>query len=192
MRILALLLLALVTGCSGCASVPKAEIARASALRLGFEQGVCSATAVGPYTALTATHCFGQQGGLRTIDGQPVTVLSRVDDGRGHTLIRVTVEFKQYAKRGKVPLATGDRISWTGNPAGEPNVYREGYVSRVRTDGILIDAQVFFGDSGSGVFDSRGHLVGMVSQLAGPSPSFVMAVLLPIRFTEEQWKAAGV
>ena len=68
------------------------------------------------------------------------------------------------AKRGERPRQ-GDRVRWWGNPVGEPNVYREGYVARADGDVLVIAAQICKGDSGAGLFNDRGEVVGIISAM---------------------------
>lgn len=185
MKLCVLLILCLLTG---CANAHPAGI-REYALRLDLAQGVCSATAVGPDLVLTATHCM-EGNRIVAIDGKPAYALKRVDDGKDHSLVRVSVKFKHWAKLGKSPL-TGDRVRWIGNPAANDDVYREGYVARSYTDEVWLDAQAYGGDSGSGVFCADGRICGVIS--AGKAWSrgpfvFTMTVMYPVKFTAKQWK----
>ena len=163
MRMLTLLLALLMTaGCSGCVSVPSHDQLRATALRLEFAGGgVCSGTAIKPDVLMTAQHCLS--GTLLAVNDQPVKVVGIGKDGNDLATIKVEgLTFKAIAKIGPA-LAQGDRVRWFGNPALLPNIYREGYVVRAQTDGVLIDAQAFGGDSGAGVFDSHGRVVGVIT-----------------------------
>lgn len=180
------LLLALFT--AGCAEAhpPIRDVA----LRLDLSPGICSATAVGPDLILTATHCM-EGNRITAINGQPAYALKRIDDGKDHSLVRVSIKFKRWAKAGKAPLIAGDRVKWLGNPAGNENVYREGYVSRSYTDEIWLDAQAYGGDSGAGVYGPDGRLCGVIS--AGKAWNrgifiFNMTVMYPMAFTAKQWK----
>ena len=178
MRALALLLLPLITACSGCASVQPLDVAQDAYVALRFEGATCSGTAIGPDTFLTAEHCL--EGELLTVNGNMVAVVSILRDGNDHAKVTIAgAKFSTWAKFAKRPMVQGDAVTWIGGPAGETHVLRRGYVAKVTTDGTLVDAQVWKGDSGAGVLNERGEIVGMVSAMTGPSPSFVMAVLLP-------------
>lgn len=179
------LLLALFT--AGCAEAhpPIRDVA----LRLDLSPGICSATAVGPDLILTATHCM-EGNRITAINGQPAYALKRIDDGKDHSLVRVSIKFKRWAKVGGTLLA-GDKVRWLGNPAANDDVYREGYVARSYTDEIWLDANAFGGDSGAGVFCADGRLCGVVSAgkvwTRGPF-SFAVTILYPLSFTAKQWK----
>ena len=135
-------------------------------LRLGFEDGLCSGTAVGPHTLLTARHCFNHR--LVTVNNQPVKVGKVRPEGTDAVTVDVDMAFPAYAERGPMPKQ-GDRIRFWGNPLGEPDVMRVGYVARVWTDGIVLDARVCHGDSGAGLFDDRNRVVAIVSATTDPN-----------------------
>lgn len=129
--------------------------------RLTMESGICSGTAVGPDLLVTAQHC----GDIKAVGGVPVTVEVVERGDRDFVLLRVRgVEFKTWARRGAAPRQ-GDRLRWWGNPVGEADVYREGYVARVSEGVIVIAAQICKGDSGAGLFNRRGEVVGIVSAM---------------------------
>lgn len=178
MRALALLLALTISGCSGCASVQPLDVAQDAYVALRFEGATCSGTAIGPDTFLTAEHCLA--GELLTVNGNAVAVVAILRDGNDHAKVTVAgAKFSHWAKWASRPLVQGDAVTWIGGPAGETHVLRRGYAAKVAKQGTLVDAQVWKGDSGAGVFNDKGELVGMVSAMTGPSPSFVMAVLLP-------------
>lgn len=62
---------------------------------------VCSATAVGPHTILTATHCL--VGGPLVVSGKAVAIVQRMDDKHDHTLIVTTHRFMHYAHIARRP-----------------------------------------------------------------------------------------
>lgn len=191
MRLFALLLACLIGGCGGCASVQPLDVARDAYVALRFEGATCSGTAIGPDTFITADHCF-DGGDLLTVNGNMVAVVSILRDGNDHAKVTVAgAKFTTWAKWAKRPMVQGDAVTWIGGPAGETHVLRRGYVAKVSTEGVLIDAQIWKGDSGAGVLNDRGELVGMVSAMTGPAPSFVMAVLLPFGVFKASTESAG-
>lgn len=180
-------LLVLLTGCGGCVSVPSvAPVSPQDAtLRLEYvDGGVCSGTAVGRHTVLTATHC--QDGAqLWTVNGQVVAVLSQEDDGKDHTLLQVSIEFRVFAQIGGT-LEQGDEVEYWGNPTGLADQYRRGYVTGTRGDLILIDAEGWKGDSGAGIFKA-GRLVSVLSiAYSPPFTPFHLMGAFPLEFTPEQ------
>lgn len=182
MRILALLL-ALLSGCSGCASIPSHSQLRETALRLeSFGGGVCGATATGPAELVTAAHCIDTP--LVAIDGASADVLKV--ERIGSDVARVTLKaarFQHWAKTGPRPLE-GSRVRWWGQAAGLETVYREGYVARGWTTETLVDANGFFGDSGSGLFSEDGRLVAVMSAIKAWQRNgivFSVMVVVPVQ-----------
>lgn len=157
--------LSVLVGCGGCVSLPQQQ--KSAALRLEFEHGLCSGTAVSPNTFLTAQHCMvGALGPLVSINGAKVkSYAAHSPKGDSVRVVVQGVVFRSYAPRvGKA--VQGDRVHWHGNPLGIADMYREGYVGTVNKDGVFIIAESCTGDSGSGVFNERGELVAVVSRIA--------------------------
>lgn len=160
------LLLALLAGCSGCASVPEVpthDELRALSLRLEWSESVCAGTPVGATVIRTAAHCV--KPGPVIVNGTMVAVVavSAVTTDVVDVSIAGQV-FDTWAKVGQ-PMREGDRVRWWGQPHGEPLVYREGYVAKVGPQAVFIDATICHGDSGSGIFNNAGDLVGVVSAM---------------------------
>ncbi len=183
MRLLALLL-TLLAGCSGCASVPLEQVHGAT-LRADFDNGVCSATAVGSTTVLIATHCL-KDGTLKTLGGRDVKILGRRDDGKDHSLIRLNIAFDHWARFGVYP-AIGQDVFYYGNPLGLADVLRKGYIAAYVEGEFLIDIEGAPGDSGAAVFDSEGRVIGVISMiLQGTPTNFRMMAIFPLAFTPQQ------
>lgn len=156
-------ILLLLAGCGGCVSIPSHSDLRATTLRLEFQRGLCSGTAIAPDVILTASHCWASGGMLVRVNGQPVTVTGIGRDKRDTMTIRVEgVTFTRFAKLGDLP-AQGARVRFWGNPRGAEDVYRQGYVSRATSEGLIVDATICKGDSGAGLFTDAGRVVGVVS-----------------------------
>lgn len=177
MRALLLALLAIVGTACGCATVPSAPSfadLKATTLRLEFNEGICSGTAIGPNQILTASHCMAY-GTLLRVNGQPVTVISHSDDKKDHAIASILgLNFNAWAKFGAVPNQ-GDRVRFWGNPRGNKDTYREGYVAHVSETVIAVSMMVCKGDSGAGLFNDNGELVGMVSAITVDSCLFGIA-----------------
>lgn len=167
-------------------------------------RGHCSGTAVAPQVVLTATHCFNGELTRLTVNGQEVSVTKRLDDGADHTLVVLDKPvFKHHVGVDVRRLRMGEEASMLGNPGPFKAMFRRGLVSGVDNletpvPGVaLLDIQIFGGDSGSGVFDARGRLVGVVSYVRNAvDPRSLNQVafggVMPFAFTRSQWAEAGV
>lgn len=175
--------------CVACHAKPPYNLDVTFEMETGLSQ--CGATAVGPHTVLTASHCLADVRVI-TLDGLPYDVVSVTHDGADHALIRVEGTFKRWAKRGD-PAKVGDAVYFRGSPRGFTPLYRWGQVSGHYTEAgdrfTLYDMQVAPGDSGSGVFNDDGELVGVVSVLTLPftAPANFMGSIA-FKFDRMQWK----
>ncbi len=181
------------------------------------EVSYCSATAIGPLALLTATHCeLGtDEIVIQGKDGAPdvdLKIERVVRDNYDHTIMYVSpialagYVFPAFAS---VDLAhkfgRGDDVFLIGNPHGFSNIFRKGYVSgSTLCDGlnqesipeILIDVNVGEGDSGAGIFDSNGVLIGVVTGIevhgaADESTAYKMPYALVLNFTPGQIQEAA-
>ncbi len=206
----------LATPLSSCVSTgsldPVAQIASHSVL-LDIEtvdggRGHCSGTVVSHKAILSASHCFplGKVTKL-SVNGQELEVVGVMDDKRDHTLLLFADKsFKSWAQVSVRQLVQGEEVQVYGNPGGLRNVYRRGYVAARSFDLSipggsfdLVDTQGFGGDSGGGLFDSSGRLVGVVSFVnsqARSTPGMLTLMqftgLLHYDFSPDQWQVAGV
>lgn len=182
---------------AGCATPMSAvERAHQSTLRLTMDDGGCSGTAIGPHAILSATHCFLGAHSLE-INGEPVVVTGAISDGNDHTIVFVDRTFADFATRGPAP-AQADPVFILGNPGGFRDLYRAGRVAGTSVNGkvryTVYDLNDFFGDSGSGIFNEQGRLVGVISLVLvldnhGIQAKF--AASLPMAFTPQQWAQAA-
>lgn len=182
MRLLVLLAAMLLAGC----------VSPRVAVRLTSDDGQCSATVVSHKAILTAAHCFA---GAKTlaIDGKPVQVLKILQDGNDHVLVVVAHRFAHFAQVGQAPQ-TGDKLHMVGNPGPLQDLYREGVVyGPAAIEGktvTLYSLPIWFGDSGAGLFDRHGYLVGVVSFIyrLDRGPSWQASASFPLAFTPDQWR----
>lgn len=163
-RLLAILAVLLMAGCT----LP-VHMVRNTTHRLTIKHEVCSATAVGRHTILTASHCM--TGGPVMIDGNAVAIDEIMQDGHDHTLIVTTTDFGRHAYlRQRVPRA-GTKIFYYGQAMGLHNMLREGIVAGAETRHgktvVMLDVNGWGGDSGAGVFNAGGWLVGMITYRFG-------------------------
>lgn len=172
------LLLAASVAIAGCQSTRTMEqTAKASTLHLGLTDGNCSGTSIGPRMILSATHCF-QTGHLLTVNDMPVNVESFRDDGADHRVLVLDIDFQPYARMGKPPVQ-GEPVFMYGNPLGMRDLLRRGYVSGQSDRGHLLDLMVGGGDSGAGVFNDRGEVVGVIHGY-GAQDAFHVGLMIPL------------
>ncbi len=206
MSILKTIFLTIALALSACA-VPAADAARpsgtvekahAATVRIDMNNGVCSATVIGKRTLLTATHCF--RGAVSfEVDGKPIQISDRVDDGNDHTIIWTDRVFSYRAKLAEAPVQR-DRVYMWGNPNGMHDIYREGVVAGYEQDErpgsvrlTLIDMNIFQGDSGAGLFNSKGEVCGVASGVLNNTMQGTYAkyaVALPLAFKAEDVERA--
>lgn len=184
MRFLAILAAVFLAGCAGVSP-------HGTTHRLEFDDGICSATAVGRHVLLSAAHCFKNAHPLK-VDGVPVAVTQIVSDGADHVLVTVSRSFAHVAEYGRTPRG-GEHVRYWGNPAGLHDMYREGYVSGVvivhGKAVVMLSVNGFGGDSGAGVFDASGRLVGVISIIYQSARGGYIKFMgiYPLQFTAAQW-----
>ena len=102
---------------------------------------------------------------LRSVNGERASIASARKEGRDTVILTITgPTLKHFAKRG--PRAVqGQAVRFFGNPGGNADVFRKGYVVRAWTDGLVLDMPVCRGDSGAGILDDQGRVVGVVSAM---------------------------
>lgn len=155
-------------------------VTHAATLRLVLNNGLCSGTAIGKHKILTATHCMTGST-LVAVNQRPVKVGARVDDGKDHTILTVDIDFIAWAKVAPNKIKQGDRIRFWGNPQGIHDQYREGVISGSDQNREFMDVTIGHGDSGAGVFNTAGEVVGVVSAV-GDADGFRLGVMYPIAF----------
>jgi len=64
----------------------------------------------------------------------------------------------------------GDRVWTIGNPAGLEDAITSGSIVRKIGINYLIDAKIYFGSSGGGLFNNKGELIGVNVEMMGPNP----------------------
>jgi S1-C subfamily serine protease len=194
MKWIALFALLLVGGCSGCASLPDFDEAKASVVRLEFPGGsVCSGTAISRSAFLGAAHCFGAEEGEASVNGKPAKYKVVANDGADHVLVTVDKPFTVWARMSARKPSQGDEVFVHGNPAGIKDMLRVGRVAGWDGDTMAIDLLGWFGDSGAAVFNEDGRIVGVVSRMyPGNQYYWRLVGCYEFKFTAADWKAAGV
>lgn len=73
-----------------------------------------------------------------------------------------------------------DEIVVVGNPLGHTGMVTRGHVIDITAGKIYIDAHIFFGSSGGGVYNSHGELVGVVVGIeGGTGDGFPFGIVIP-------------
>jgi hypothetical protein len=193
---LSVFLLSLIICCTAC-NPTKIAINTSHRIEIteGYGTKICSATAVGKHTLLTATHCDSENN-VVIIDGESTIIIEKVFDHYDHELMIVKTEFKHFARFSNEKARIGQHVWICGNPKGLPNIVREGTFagSISETDpapGILngvydiylYDLNSTNGDSGSAIFNSFGEIVD-VDSISYVYNSFHLAGAFALHFNK--------
>lgn len=157
----------------------------------------CGGTAIGLHVFVTATHCMAKAGDKKnvvSINLNAVQVLDRVDDGQDNTMIKLDADFREWATISKRKPTWGDEVFIFGNPGTLVNIYRHGDVVGFASPGYtLVELNTGHGDSGSGIFNNYGEVIGVVSEVAVRDLIDAKTTAFhPMAFTPEQFKRMGV
>lgn len=138
---------------------------------------LCGAVLVAPDTALTARHCIlpGFKGGLLVHpDGQAhIAVQASVASDADIAFLRIAPTARQYAQLGRSTKGTEGYVLGYGCSSGRrldarPVVQLGSFIPHLPDD-FLFDAwegTACKGDSGGGVFDAQGRLLGINVRIA--------------------------
>lgn len=220
MKLLATLLLA-IAGMVGTAQAQdtsiywKAKLAHVEIYDPVSRETDCGGTALSPSTFVSSLHCVDSREVLINGTATKITIIA-TDINAGNdaldtdnVLVRTAVPmFKHYVRVGKMPDIGEDVFVW-GQPGGVKAQLRKGYrmgeYDHVWGGRIYhyhtYDFAGFNGDSGSGLFNSKGEVVGTVYGMftwmyfnpnGMPSKAFTQMYVVPYKFTKKQWAEAGV
>jgi Trypsin-like peptidase domain len=201
----------------GCSHItPSLQEQSLSAVRLQMGHGICSGTVVGPSVILTADHCFTETAPddkssdgpdvlsilkpsspptTMLINGRDTKIIAIVSDHNDHALVEVDYIFDHVATLSVRPIVVGSHIHYWGNPDGLVLVYREGYVATFIHELMMLDVNGFFGDSGSGVFDDNGHVIGVINTIDSAEHQGLKFSLMgsdKLEFTVQQYEMMGI
>lgn len=193
------------------ASVPAYRAGYQSSVHLIFSSGAsCTGTVVGKRTILTASHCHQENSGgdssLTHVDFRKVSQVRIVEDGNDHSLIFLGHEVvsKRVSTIAPRMADVGTEVYVWGNPGALTYQLRVGRVAgilganvaagfKVPFNTATIDMNNFHGDSGAGIFDYQGRIVGVLYgqyQRRGLSgDAFALTIALPIKFTRQQMES---
>lgn len=190
-------LLAVLLAVSGVSVAGPLKEAQASYLTITDIWGSfsCGATKVDERTAVTAEHCVDS---AFLLQGQvPEEVIL---DNHEHALVIVAKPLPgKAAKMAHRYPTIGEPIYIWGSPLGEGPLWREGYYQgKIELEEMLPSTwrigSIFVapGDSGSGIFDKHGRLVGSVSIgfMATHLRDWSPVGWHEYKFTAEQWREA--
>lgn len=126
----------------------------------------CTAVFISPNEALTARHCIhGDKSWVKDADNKSFSAtLVRMDSTQDLALIQVIGIPHKYAQLGK-PVQKGEKIYLYSSEDDMIGTYGEGTVENIVIDQgvpmIVHSASILPGGSGSGLFNSKGELVGI-------------------------------
>ena len=163
---------------AGCGPSPEQFVKPTTALIAITGDITCSGTMVGPRTLLTASHCFTGLAELLTINGEPAVAIKFTEDGEDHSWLLLAEGDRPYAQMGPAPKQ-GDRVFIHGNPGPLTDMLRHGVVAGYSDSLLLISLEVSGGDSGAGVFNRRGEVVGVITGYKLFSSGMRLAVVRP-------------
>jgi S1-C subfamily serine protease len=160
--------------------------------QIGFRLPVCAGIWVGHDVILTAAHCVDDQVSLQysTIDEynerkSRTAMVIKTDTINDIALLHAPINVDHpVITLSRDIISTGDAVDIIGHPVGNAWSYTAGNVSAIRSNEkgptgkiekiVQISAPVWMGNSGGGVFDSEGNLIGVCSWIskAGPNLAF--------------------
>jgi serine protease Do len=134
------------------------------------DTGACTAVWISPTEAISAGHCIHNEKDKLFIKDDTghsyIAYLEKVDHQLDLSLLKINAPEHPYAHLGHV-VKRGDHIFVMTSGEDIANTYGEGVVANIFNDpengtlSILHTAAILPGASGSGLFDSRGRLVGV-------------------------------
>ncbi len=139
--------------------------------------GNCSAVAIDENTLLTAEHCVSNKNtGQLFLDwrGDEKVPYVLIKSDKSHDIAEIEIHSSSVhltpVKISKAPPSETDRVYIVGYPAAQMRILSEGYYSTdADVNGMRhysTGANAFGGNSGGGLFNERGELIGITSKVA--------------------------
>ena len=151
------------------ANHPVREIITPSVYTMQDGRSLCSAVMIAPERALTAAHCLNMEAPYVTIGGYKYPVLEGyAASPRDVAILIIPGAPCPCARVSDTPLKVGDFIAVVGYPLGLAQVVTYGeFQARIidKEDGqeyLMVTALGAPGNSGGGLFNEYGDLVGIV------------------------------
>lgn len=213
-KFLSVLALSLLTAASGlCKPVSPVKAAHDASYHISFstvtDGDMCSATAIGPHALLTATHCELPTDDVviavhnDTDDNDDIGhIVKRIRDQADHTILFISGQsFPSWVDVNLTdPLEQNENVFSIGNPAEWTDVFYRGYIQGTQEDHslaadfgvgspdeVLLDFRVWHGDSGAGIFNDKGELIGVLTGIDHPAKDAPSAAFMyKMKLTPDQ------
>lgn len=138
-----------------------------------------------PPSPVGGTVLFSVKEDMGTPSKTRTSVVTKVDDTNDlATLYVIDAPMHPYAYVAAISPDVGDEVHIEGHTMGQPWTYLHGFISAYRpkmsgphdrvANELQVEAPVYFGNSGGGVFDKYGQLVGIASYISqAPDTGYV-------------------
>ncbi len=156
-------------------------------LNVDQERVLCAGQFVAPYWILTAQHCIPNATGCEDEDGLcqvggTVPYVSRASyetagtkvsygkvkaiDPEADIALIVTPELSTvWTNVGFGAVEKGEAVYMIGHPLGIPYVITQGFITSTSDHYIRASIAINYGNSGGGLYDMQGNLLGVTSQM---------------------------
>lgn len=198
-KLLLLLGLLFLCSCSGeePRSINVADVAMSVTHEIWFpDKSDCNSVVIGKHTILTASHCVDKS--LKTLaigsKDHSVTIQQKVYDSQDHVIVVLGYTFKTWTSIATQSLQLGQTVFIAGAPGDFDRLYRVGVYSGWASLGkhakaMLFQLPIFYGDSGSAIFNQNAQIITTVTgiaSLSGERDYVGFAYAYPLSFTKQQ------
>ncbi|MDO8504483.1 MAG: serine protease [Candidatus Liptonbacteria bacterium] len=119
---------------------------------------------IGENLVLICNHLLDKDSGV-TVNDESASVL-KVDEKNDLALLYLRTGYIAPIKFAKIALQD-DPIFYVGNPLGHVKLISHGRICDIDEGMIFTDARIFPGASGSGAYNDKGELIGIVTGMQG-------------------------